>query len=99
MVARKDMKRISKAVWEIPPSYKAGMRVPARLYASEKLLDKMEEGIVEQVTNVAMSKWTLEESGAYRSLRFQHVYTLPWEVNLLPHTFCMSTLKLAGGSK
>jgi len=54
MVARKDMKRISKAVWEIPPSYKAGMRVPARLYASEKLLDKMEEGIIEQVTNVAM---------------------------------------------
>jgi len=28
--------RISDTVWEIPRSYKTGMRVPARIYATEK---------------------------------------------------------------
>ena len=40
-------------IWEIPPSEKPGMRVPARLYASETLLDQMDPGVFEQVTNVA----------------------------------------------
>ncbi|MCX5713322.1 MAG: RtcB family protein, partial [Candidatus Omnitrophica bacterium] len=47
------IKKISDTLWEIPPSYKTGMRVPARIYASEKLLDAMDEGVFEQVTNVA----------------------------------------------
>jgi tRNA-splicing ligase RtcB len=40
-------------IWEIPPSEKAGMLVPARIYASETLLAQMDEGVFEQVTNVA----------------------------------------------
>jgi tRNA-splicing ligase RtcB len=40
-------------VWEIPPSEKAGMLVPARIYASEALLAQMDQGVFEQVTNVA----------------------------------------------
>ncbi len=40
-------------IWEIPPSEKAGMLVPARIYASEKLLAGMDQGVFEQVTNVA----------------------------------------------
>jgi len=47
------MKRIDDALWEIPRSYKKGMRVPARIYANEKLIQDMEEGVFEQVTNVA----------------------------------------------
>lgn len=47
------MKRIGEALWEIPTSYKAGMRVPARIYATEKLLMDMDEGVIEQITNVA----------------------------------------------
>jgi tRNA-splicing ligase RtcB len=53
MAPPKEIKRIGKAVWEIPVSYKKGMRVPARIYASEKLLDSMDDGVFEQVTNVA----------------------------------------------
>jgi len=45
--------RVSEAVWEIPVSYKDGMRVPARIYATEKLLRDMDEGVIDQVTNVA----------------------------------------------
>ncbi len=53
MASVKDIRRISDVVWEIPVSYKEGMRVPARIYASEKLYRDMDEGVVEQVTNVA----------------------------------------------
>ncbi len=47
------MKRTGEALWEIPTSYKAGMRVPARIYATERLLMDMDEGVIEQITNVA----------------------------------------------
>ncbi|HEY5999994.1 MAG TPA: RtcB family protein [bacterium] len=50
----KGIRRVAEAVWEIPPSYKQGMRVPARVCASERLLGEMDEGVFEQVTNVAM---------------------------------------------
>jgi len=45
--------RISDQIWEIPASEKPGMLVPARLYASEKILTSMDRGVFEQVTNVA----------------------------------------------
>jgi tRNA-splicing ligase RtcB len=48
-----SLKRISDNVWEIPPSFKKGMRVPARIYASRKLMEEMDEGVFDQVTNVA----------------------------------------------
>jgi len=40
-------------VWEIPPTEKKGMRVPARIIATKELLDTMDEGVFNQVTNVA----------------------------------------------
>jgi len=45
--------RISDFVWELPVSYKQGMRVPARIYGSESLLAKMDDAVFEQVANVA----------------------------------------------
>jgi tRNA-splicing ligase RtcB len=44
---------VAESIWEIPPSEKAGMLVPARIYASEALLAAMDRGVFEQVTNVA----------------------------------------------
>lgn len=46
-------KKISDVVWEIEPSFKTGMRVPVRIIATEKLLKEMEQGVFEQITNVA----------------------------------------------
>ena len=40
---------VGDCVWEIPPSEKPGMLVPARLYASEALLARMDEGVFEHV--------------------------------------------------
>ena len=47
------IKMISDTVWEIPRTFKKGMRVPARIYATEKLLKEMDHGVWDQVTNVA----------------------------------------------
>src|SRR3989344_1611085 len=51
--APKDIKQIEEAVWEIPTSYKEGMLVPARIIATKKLLDAMDPGVFDQVTNLA----------------------------------------------
>jgi tRNA-splicing ligase RtcB len=53
MAIPKDVVKISDTIWEIPVTHKGGMRVPARVYATEKLLAEMDEGVFEQVTNVA----------------------------------------------
>ena len=46
-------KQVSDVSWEIPTSYKEGMNVPARIYATRKLLEAMDSGVIEQATNVA----------------------------------------------
>ncbi|NTV42262.1 MAG: RtcB family protein, partial [Syntrophobacteraceae bacterium] len=53
MISMKELKKISDTIWEIPKTYKEGMRVPARIFATEKLLKEMDDGVIEQVTNVA----------------------------------------------
>ena len=45
--------QVSKNVWEIPETEKKGMQVPARIYATENLFNQMDEGVFEQITNVA----------------------------------------------
>ncbi|UCF96998.1 MAG: RtcB family protein [Spirochaetaceae bacterium] len=45
--------KINDTLWEIPKSHKQGMRTPARIYASKRLLDSMDASVFEQVTNVA----------------------------------------------
>ncbi|MEM3736849.1 MAG: RtcB family protein [Candidatus Bathyarchaeia archaeon] len=58
------LKQIDKYVWEIPRSYKPGMRVPGRIYANETLLEKMRMDMtLEQCANVAflpgIYKWSI----------------------------------------
>ncbi|RJR33702.1 MAG: RtcB family protein [Desulfobacteraceae bacterium] len=49
----KALKKIGETIWELPPTYKEGMLVPARIYGTEKLIAELDEGVFEQVTNVA----------------------------------------------
>lgn len=49
----KEIIKINEVTWDIPTSYKEGMNVPARIIATEKLLNEMDPGVFEQVTNVA----------------------------------------------
>ncbi len=46
--------RLSTALWELPVTYREGMRVPGRIYATEALVRGMDDGVLEQLANVAM---------------------------------------------
>src|SRR3972149_11580053 len=41
MISKSDFIKISPFIWEIPQSYSNEMRVPARIFISEKLLDSV----------------------------------------------------------
>jgi tRNA-splicing ligase RtcB len=54
MVKRSDLVRISEYVWEIPVTFRSDMKVPARIYASEQLLEMaFRDRSMEQLVNTA----------------------------------------------
>ena len=48
-----EFNRVGEAVWELPQTFRPHMRVPARIYATQPLLEAMEDAVCEQVCNVA----------------------------------------------
>jgi len=51
---KSDFKKINDYLWEIPKQFRAGMRVPVRVYASEKMLGNiLEDKSIEQLINTA----------------------------------------------
>jgi len=54
MVALQDLKQISDYEWEIPRTYRQDMRVPVRIFATRRLLEKvMDDNSLEQAVNAA----------------------------------------------
>ncbi len=54
MVSKQDLKRVTPLVWEVPTSFRQDMRVPARVYADEALLEAaMGDRAMEQLVNTA----------------------------------------------
>jgi len=53
MVAIDHIQKVSDTIWELPAIYKQGMRVPARIIATEKLVREMDEAVYQQISNVA----------------------------------------------
>ena len=54
MIRKQDFKRVNEYVWEIPVTYRDDMNVPARLYASERLLENaLGDKSIEQLINTA----------------------------------------------
>ena len=54
MISKKDFKKISPWLWEIPKGFRFDMLVPARIYASEKMLeDCFRDKSLEQLINTA----------------------------------------------
>jgi tRNA-splicing ligase RtcB len=54
MISKKDFKKISNWLWEIPKSFRNDMRVPVRVYVSEKMLEHIfRDRSLNQVINVA----------------------------------------------
>src|SRR5919112_563485 len=51
---KQDLHKLSDVLWEIPASYRADMRVPARVYTDERMLDSiLGDRSLEQLVNVS----------------------------------------------
>ena len=50
---KSDFKKVNDYLWEIPKNFRSDMRVPARIYADEKMLKTIEPDALTQVVNVA----------------------------------------------
>src|SRR5574341_37110 len=48
-----EFRKVSDAIWDMLPSFKPGMRVPARIMATEKILNAMDLQVYDQISNVA----------------------------------------------
>lgn len=54
MISKKDFRKINDWLWEIPKSFRSDMRVPARIYVSEEMLeDVFRDRSIGQLVNVA----------------------------------------------
>src|SRR3989338_7492586 len=49
----KEIKQIDSVTWELPVTYKEGMLVPARIIANTELMQAMDAGVFDQLTNLA----------------------------------------------
>jgi tRNA-splicing ligase RtcB len=47
------IQRIAPAVWEIAPTWRPGMRVPIRIFATPELVQAMDDAVFQQAANVA----------------------------------------------
>jgi tRNA-splicing ligase RtcB len=54
MMRKQDFKRVSDYIWEVPATFRDDMRAPARLYASDELLEAaLDDQSVDQLVNTA----------------------------------------------
>jgi len=54
MISKRNFRKISDYLWEIPKDFRKEMRVPARVYLSEKMLEEaFRDKSIEQLINVA----------------------------------------------
>ena len=54
MISKNNLTKLNDYLWEIPKSFRNDMRVPARVYATEKMLDNiLSDRSLEQLINVA----------------------------------------------
>ncbi len=51
---KEQLKETEKGIWMLPKTAKEGMLVDARIVADKEILDSLEEGSVEQLSNAAM---------------------------------------------
>ncbi|UCC76872.1 MAG: RtcB family protein [Anaerolineales bacterium] len=54
MVSKKEFKRVEEYLWELPQDHRSDMRVPARIYADDALLEAaLQDRSIEQLINTA----------------------------------------------
>jgi tRNA-splicing ligase RtcB len=72
---KRNLEKIKDWLWEIPASYRSDMRVAARVYADEKMLDSiLRDRSLDQLVNVAtlpgIRKWAIAMPDAHEGYGF-----------------------------
>ena len=62
MAAPAQLERVAPCVYELPTGYREGMRVPVRVFGTEKLVADMDEQVFRQAANVATLPGIVEAS-------------------------------------
>jgi len=83
MISKKDFRKINDWLWEIPKSFRPDMRVPARIYISEKMLEGVEEDAIRQVVNVATLPGIIKYSLAMPDIHSGYGFCLKGDTKVL----------------
>ena len=62
MAGPRGLERTGEATWQLGPDWREGMRVPVRVFASEALLETMDDAVFVQAANVARLPGIVEAS-------------------------------------
>ena len=76
MSLKAKLKRIEPFLYELPKKAKPGMKVPAWLFLSEKILKQVEEGAIEQIANVAFLPGIYKHSIALPDIHFGYGFPI-----------------------
>lgn len=57
---KEKLKQLSEYLWELDKTVRDKMRVKARIVASKKIIDAVEDAAIEQLTNVACLPGVIE---------------------------------------
>lgn len=50
---KEKLKQVGEVTWQLPVGAVEGMRVPALVFLSRKMMEAVEEGCLQQIANVA----------------------------------------------
>jgi tRNA-splicing ligase RtcB len=73
---KEKLKKMGPCLWELPKEAKAGMKVPAWIFLSEKLLNQVEDGAIEQIANVAFLPGIYKHSIALPDMHFGYGFPI-----------------------
>ena len=76
MGLKEKLKKIGPCIWELPKESKVGMKVPAWLFLSDKLLKEVEDGAVQQAANIAFLPGIYKHSIALPDMHFGYGFPI-----------------------
>jgi tRNA-splicing ligase RtcB len=84
------IERRKDALYELPISYRKGMRVPVRIFATSKLLEAMDDKVFEQAANVASLPGIVEASFAMPDAHWGYGFPIGGVAAMDPETGVIS---------
>ncbi len=76
MSFKEKLKKLQEGLYELPIGAKPGMKVPGWLFLSEKLLEQVEDGAIEQVANMAFLPGIYMHSIALPDMHFGYGFPI-----------------------